>query len=188
MPMARLAGEPPKLPAVMTPEEQLCRWQLVIGADVGAIQYIPAVEELQVSSCFFLLVVCYLYLAVSAHMIMAAYGYELYGSSIPASLLMMYRPPQAGPALHAPGLFQPYPSIRARHPSSPMCARPLPAGSPRGPDLQPGHGPQLPVHWLLRQVCAKITNPLSPALCPRSPPCTIPAACGRHVYCDGATA
>ncbi len=34
----------------MTPEQQLQRWQLVVGADVGAVQYIPAVEELQVGA------------------------------------------------------------------------------------------------------------------------------------------
>jgi len=42
-------ADPAKLQAVLSREGMERRWQLVIGADVGAIQYIPAVEELEVA-------------------------------------------------------------------------------------------------------------------------------------------
>lgn len=42
------AGTDDTAAPVMRPEEQLARWQLVVGADIGSVQYIPAVEELQV--------------------------------------------------------------------------------------------------------------------------------------------
>lgn len=38
------------LNAVLSEAEMARRWQLVIGADVGSIQYIPAVEELEVGA------------------------------------------------------------------------------------------------------------------------------------------
>eukprot|EP00983_Pelagomonas_calceolata_P060309 1146310-Pelagomonas_calceolata.AAC.3 len=36
-------------PSEVSPSDMRQRWQLVVGADVGAVQYIPVKEELQVA-------------------------------------------------------------------------------------------------------------------------------------------